>query len=200
MNRPGSSSGERAGGHRARGPDVARRPDGRPKLMVLCGPSHSGKSTFAEKLGGRFRVINSDEIRRCFIHSLTPSECELEVWSIFDRLKHKALADGLNVILDACHMSERARRHSLQGPNRHHLKICIVFDLPLRVVRARCVRARRLSLKEVERMWRAFQQSKPTANQLMAEGFDEVRFVRGPRRRIWQGSSQPGRPDERDRR
>ena len=81
------------------------------------------------------------------------------------------------MVLDACHMSERARWHALQGPNAGHRRICIVFDVPLGTVRARCTRRGRLPLREAERMWRAFQQVKPTADELRAEGYDAVHFA-----------------------
>jgi len=35
-----------------------------------------------------------------------------------------------------------------------------------------------MSLEEAERMWKDFQSSKPTAEELNREGFDEVYFVK----------------------
>ena len=106
---------------------------------------------------------------------------EPEVWKAFEAEKGKALREGLSVALDACHMSKRARRHALQGPNSRHRRVCIVFDVPLAMVRERCRRDGRLPVSEAEWMWRAFQRSKPTASKLRQEGFDEVRFVRNRR-------------------
>ena len=92
------------------------------------------------------------------------------------------------MVLDACHLSRRARWHSLQGPNDGHRKVCTVFDLPLGAILARCRRTGRLPLDEAERMWRAFQASKPTAEELRRLGFDEVHVLReGGRRRIRLG-------------
>lgn len=152
-----------------------------PKLVVLCGPSHSGKTTFTRRLRGHFQIISSDEIRERLAGHLTPAEREEKVWKTFDSLKCAALKLGQNVILDACHMSRRARWHSLQGPNARHRKICIVFDLPFRAIRARCLKATRLSVTEAERMWRAFQGQKPSVKELRREGYDEVYFVKGTR-------------------
>lgn len=148
-------------------------------LTVLCGPSHSGKSTFVKRYCKGFKVINSDRIRKRQTGSSACSRYEPEVWKTFESQKRKALRTGHNVVLDACHMSERARWHALQGSNDRHKKVCIVFDLPLEAVRQRSLKARRLPLKEVERMWRAFQNSKPTARELIRQGFDEVCFVKG---------------------
>jgi len=155
-----------------------------PTLIVLCGPSHSGKSTFAKRLQGPFTVISSDVIRRELTGCPAPAKREETVWRVFDSLKREALSCGDNVVLDACHMSKAARRHSLQGQNAHHRKICVVFDLPLRTIRARCLKGNRLPVEEAERVWRAFQHHKPTRRQLKEEGFDEVYFVTvgsGPR-------------------
>lgn len=63
--------------------------------------------------------------------------------------------------------------------NVRYKKICVVFDLPLRIIRQRCVKEKRLSLKEAERMWRAFQEGKPNAEQLKREGFEDVYFMKG---------------------
>lgn len=147
-------------------------------LIVLCGPSHSGKSNFARKLRPSFKVVNSDKIRKRLTGSNAISKNESNIWMRFKSNKCRFLRRGYNVILDTCHISKRARWHSLQGPNRHHKKICVVFDLPLRTIRRRCLKEKRVSLKEVERMWKDFQDNKPTVQELKREGFDEVYFVR----------------------
>jgi predicted kinase len=151
-----------------------------PLLLVLCGPSHAGKTTFANRLcmsGRRFTVISPDNIRQRLRLRFGDPEHESRVWNTYESMKCKALSKGRNVILDACHISKRARWHGLQGPNSGYRKICVVFDLPLRTVRERCIKEKRVSLQEVERMWRAFQKSKPTVKELKAEGFDEVYFI-----------------------
>jgi predicted kinase len=156
-------------------------PPEQPMLVMLCGPSHAGKTTFARKLGGKFTIISSEEIRKRLSGSFKRRRDENKVWGIFESRKSKALKQGQNIVLDACHISGQARRHSLEGPNAKHRKICVVFDLPLQTIRARWTKERRLPLPEVERMWKAFQNSKPTRKELKHLGFDEVYFVRdGP--------------------
>lgn len=151
-----------------------------PLLLVLCGPSHAGKTALANRLcrsGRRFTVISPDKIREWLGVRFGDPEHEGEVWDIYESIKLKALSEGRNVVLDACHISKRARRHGLQGPTASYRKICVVFDLPLRTVRERCIKEKRVPIGEVERMWRAFQESKPMLNELKAEGFDEVYFI-----------------------
>lgn len=153
---------------------------GPPLLVVLCGPSHAGKSTLAKEIsevGENFKIICPDQIRKQLSVSFGVPEYEAKVWNIFESMKRKALENGHNVILDACHMSGQARWHSLQGENSNFRKICIVFDLPLRTIRERCIRERRLPLKEAERMWAAFQDSKPTVKELKHLGFNEIYFI-----------------------
>jgi len=152
-----------------------------PLLVVLSGPSHARKSTLAKEIsevGENFHIISPDKIRKQLSVSFGVPEYEAKVWNIYESMKRKALENGHNVILDACHMSEQARWHSIQGTNSHLRKICIVFDLPLQTIRERCLRERRLPLKEAERMWEVFQKSKPTQQELERLGFDEVYFVR----------------------
>jgi predicted kinase len=164
-----------------------------PVLIVLCGPSHAGKSTFARRLGRNFMIVSSDRIRKKLANSFKNCECKDKVWKVFEAMKRRALKDGCNVILDACHMSKEARRHSLKGPNHRHRKICVVFDLPLKIIRQRWLKEKRTSLEEVKRMWRDFHNNKPKAKGLRREGFDEVYFIReqSPKRVVqlaaWQG-------------
>jgi len=166
----------------------------RPVLFVLCGPSHAGKSTFAKRHCSGFAVISSDRIRKQLAGGQLHRGHEAGVWRRFEQQKRAALARGRNVVLDACHLSRRARRHALDGSNAQHRKVCLVFDPPLGTVVARCRRTGRLALAEAERMWRAFQESKPTVRELRRLGFDEVHVQgRGGRRRVPLGRQPIGR-------
>lgn len=149
-----------------------------PILVVLCGPSHAGKTAFTKRLRDDFTIISPEEIRKRLSVSFGDSKRESKVWDIYESVKRKALKEGRNVVLDACHISKRARWHSLQDPNAQYRKICVVFDLHFRTIRERCLKEGRVSLKEVERMWKDFQNSKPTTEELKLQGFDEVYFVK----------------------
>jgi len=170
------------------GAEGRRRPVGhRPLLVVLCGPSHAGKSTFAARHCRGFVAVSSDRIRRGLGTRFDDARHEPRVWEAFDHRKREALRAGRNVVLDACHLSPEARRHSVQGPNRRHRKVFVLFDVPLGTVLTRCRRTGRLAMDEAERMWRAFQASKPTADELERLGFDQMHAVDGDgrRRRLW---------------
>jgi predicted kinase len=150
------------------------RSSGQPVLVVLCGPSHAGNSTFARRFCEGCTVISSDRIRK--ERGTVFGRCQEErvVWEAYESEKRKTLREGRSVVLDACHMSRKARRHALQGPNARHKKVCVAFDVPLEKVPHRCRQARRVPLAEVERMWKAFQSCKPTAQELRRERFEEV--------------------------
>ncbi len=159
-----------------------------PLLVVLCGPSHAGKSAFAARCCKGFEVVNSDRIRKGLTGQCPRSRREAKTWEAFEQQKREALRNGCSVVLDACHLSRRSRWHSVQGPNDRHRKVCTVFDLPLGAILARCRRTGRLAPVEAKRMWRAFQASKPTADELGRPGFDEVHVLQdGGRRRIRLG-------------
>jgi predicted kinase len=106
-----------------------RESGGQQVLVVLCGPSHSGKSTFARRLCKGFTVVSSDRIRKERGTVFGCPEGERVIWEAFESEKRKALREGRNVVLDACHMSRRARRHALQGPNARHRRVCVVFGV-----------------------------------------------------------------------
>jgi predicted kinase len=143
-------------------------------LVVLCGPTHAGKTTFARRLRSSYRIVSSDDIRKEFAGCFNPEETEEKVWKVFDSMKRQWLKEGHNVILDACHTTKRARWHALQGPNEQHRKICVVFDLPLKTIRERCLKTKRMLPEEAEKMWRAFWHNKPTVQELEDLGFEEV--------------------------
>ena len=159
----------------------SRRPQVRPELartkwiIVLCGPSHSGKSTFAQRFAHQFCVINSDEIRKRLTGRPAPSEREDSVWAEFADRKRRALRDGRNIILDACHLTRKARQHSLEDVDARYRKVCAVFDLPFSAIRERCVREKGMALARVRRIWRRFE--KPTQRELLQHGFDEAYFI-----------------------
>lgn len=149
-----------------------------PVLVVLCGPSQAGKSSFAEKLGSGFTIVSTDQIRSQLGVGFRPFRFEHRVWDIFEQAKCQALKEGRNVVLDGCHMSPQARWHAVQGPSSRHGKLLVLFDVPLELVLARCADTGRLPRSEVERVWRVFQSCKPTRAELQQLGFDWVYEVR----------------------
>jgi len=152
-----------------------RAPGNARLIVVLCGPSHSGKSTFARRFANGFTIINSDDVRKSLTGNPELSEHESSVWAEFSARKRIALRAGQNVILDACHLSSKARRHALEKVDDRYRKLCVVFDCPFHVIKKRCLRERRMSLAVAREIWNLFE--KPTLQELLQEGFDEAYFI-----------------------
>jgi len=160
----------------------SRMRKGQSLLVVLCGPSHAGKSTFGARLArlsDNVAVVSPDDVRRRLGVRFGDPEHEPVIWHIYESAKCRALQQGRHVVLDACHMSEQARWHALQGLNSRHRKVCVMFDVPRRIVRERALRTKRVPLGEVKRMWDAFRACKPAPDGLRRLGFDDVHVVRG---------------------
>lgn len=148
-------------------------------LIVLCGPSHAGKSTFAQALKsqGNFQVISSDEIRKQITGKISNFKHETEVWEAFQEAKRQALTKGHNVVLDACHISKEARRHSLEEIDSSYTKICLIFETPWQTIRDRCLGEKRIPLQRAREIWDRFQQCRPSDTELRILSFDEVFFL-----------------------
>jgi len=144
-------------------------------IVVLCGASHSGKSTFARRFANGFTIINSDDVRKSLTGNPELSEHEGSVWAEFSARKRIALRAGQNIILDACHLSPKARRHALERVDDRYRKLCIVFDCPFDVIKKRCLREGRMSLAVAREIRNRFK--KPTGQALVQEGFDEAYFI-----------------------
>lgn len=93
---------------------LARQPDpGRPLLVQLSGLPGSGKSTFARRLARQAVIthLETDSIRRELFPVRTYSYREHQaVFQMFLARAREALEQGSNVLLDATHLSEGARR------------------------------------------------------------------------------------------
>ncbi len=162
--------------------DVLRQPSVRPKLVVLCGPSHAGKSSFADILSGTFTVVSSDAIRQRLGRRCVPHRREPAVWKAFDNAKRAAFRGGHDVVLDSCHLSRQARRHAAEMVPEGYDKRFVLFSPSLKQVMARRSVTRRLSPQEAERLWWVFKTNKPTRRELESLGFEQIYVMYTPNR------------------
>jgi len=144
------------------------------KFIVLCGPSHCGKSSYAKKAGANYAVISSDIIRNNLTGKTKLSEREDEVWRMFSKCKNEALIDRRNIILDACHITPQARWHALRGVGAEYQKICVLFNVKLKTIISR-----NGGQEWVKEMWQDFQDRRITKQKLLGEGFNKVKIAKG---------------------
>lgn len=149
-----------------------------PELIVMCGVSHAGKSTYVQKLIQdnplkHYFVVNSDEIREQLHGSREQTSDESQVWRIFGQRKIEAFKQNRNIILDACHITSQARWYARQTPVGYNIKI-VVLSTPLPELKRRCLAVKRMDFRIIESMIKEFNVSKVLLQQ---EGYTNVEFI-----------------------
>ena len=146
------------------------------KLIVLCGVSHSGKTTYANKINkkNKYVIINSDEIRIKLHGDRTIKNDENKVWEIFEKKKNNAIKNHKNIILDACHLSSQARWHAKKNINGYVVEI-VVLNPNLKELKSRWEKEnRRIDWEIIKDMYNNFTVSK---NKLRLEGYENVKII-----------------------
>ena len=139
-----------------------------PILYMLCGPSASGKSTWAhnfisKNLQKDIRYVSRDEIRfsllkeneKYFAH-------EKQVFKKFAGTITQTLVDGFDVIADATHLNIFSRKKLTNAIDKIYTDyqiIYVIFDIPLQDILSR--NQQRLGLErvpeeEIKRMYNDF--------------------------------------------
>lgn len=106
------------------------------KLIMLIGIPGSGKTTHSVELSKKYnaKVISSDKVRQTFAGIE-----EKDVFPTVYRLCIEELKNGVNVILDATHITPKVRKRTFDSLDQYGVqydKIGIYFDTPVEV----CVR------------------------------------------------------------
>ena len=104
-------------------------------LYILCGPSGSGKSTWAhnfilesDRLGNDVRYVSRDEIRFSLLKEGEDYfSHEKEVFKRFANTLRHTLIDGFDVVADATHLNEFARRKLTQAIDMYYDNYEIVY-------------------------------------------------------------------------
>ena len=139
-----------------------------PILYILCGPSASGKSTWAHNFISKnsqkdIRYVSRDEIRfsllkeneKYFAH-------EKQVFKKFAGTITQTLVDGFDVIADATHLNIFSRKKLTNAIDKIYTDyqiIYVIFDIPLQKILER--NRQRIGLARVpdealERIYRDF--------------------------------------------
>lgn len=102
----------------------------RPKLIVMCGLSASGKSTIAKELAIKHNacIVSSDSIREEICRDVADQSKNEEVFKIFHKRIREYLNKGQNVIADATNITMKSRRVLIENVRKMDVeKICYII-------------------------------------------------------------------------
>lgn len=102
----------------------------RPKLIVMCGLSASGKSTIAKELVIKHNacIVSSDSIREEICGDVADQSKNEEVFKIFHKRIREYLNKGQNVIADATNITMKSRRAIIKNVRKLDVeKICYII-------------------------------------------------------------------------
>jgi protein phosphatase len=109
-----------------------------PSLVVLIGPSGSGKSSFARQHFAATEVISSDVCRGLVADDENDQGATEDAFAVLQFIAGRRLAQPRLTVVDATNVQREARRPLLELARRHDLfAVAIVLDLPEEVCQAR---------------------------------------------------------------
>src|SRR5271168_3608806 len=103
-------------------------------LVLLVGPSGSGKSSFGRKHFLPTEVISSDFCRGLVSDDENDQAATKAAFEVLHFIAGKRLEGGRLTVVDATNVQPESRRGLLQLAREHHvLAVAIVLDVPERV-------------------------------------------------------------------
>jgi protein phosphatase len=103
-----------------------------PGLVVLCGASGSGKSTFARRHFAPTEIVSSDRCRAMVGDDETDQSVTAEAFDLLHTIVRKRLEIGRLTVVDATNAKAPDRKALVELARRADLLVtAIVFDLPL---------------------------------------------------------------------
>ena len=107
-------------------------------LVVLIGPTGSGKSTFARKHFRPTEVLSSDYCRGLVSDDETSQDATNDAFDVLRYVAGKRLGRGLLTVIDATNVQEESRRPLIELAREHDaLAAAIVLKLPEKVCHER---------------------------------------------------------------
>ena len=151
-----------------------------PSLVVLVGPSGSGKSAFAARHFAPTQVLSSDRFRGMVADDENDQSASADAFELLHLVATKRLAAGRLTVVDATNVRSRARREALRLAREHDVPaVAIVLDLPVGLcVERNLRRAERVVGADVVRRHGA--SLRDSVDSLAGEGFHAVHVLRDP--------------------
>ena len=145
----------------------------RPSIVVLCGPSASGKSTFAKKHFRPTQIVSSDDARALVCDDERDQRFNTQAFNLVHYLVETRLTLNRLCVVDSTALTVQARRDLLTLARKCQVQTTLIlFNVPL----ATCIerdakRERSVGQAIVERQYQNYEASKDSIRQ---EGFDHV--------------------------
>src|SRR5437899_506881 len=104
-------------------------------LVILIGPSASGKSTFARKHFKPTEIITSDLCRALVADDENAQDATAAAFEVLHLIASKRLEGGRLTVIDATNVQPESRKSLVELAKRYYcLVVGIVFDVPERVM------------------------------------------------------------------
>ncbi|MBA2368186.1 MAG: polynucleotide kinase-phosphatase [Candidatus Protochlamydia sp.] len=149
-------------------------------IVVLVGPSGSGKSSFARKHFKPTEVISSDFCRGLVSDDENNQGCSKDAFDVMYYIAAKRLAAGKLVVIDATNVQKELRQNLLKLAKQYHcIPVAIVCNIKEKICLARNTQRSDRFLKE-EVIRNQVQQLKQSLRSLKMEGFRHIYFMDTP--------------------
>jgi protein phosphatase len=107
-------------------------------LVILIGPSGSGKSSFGRKLFLPTEVVSSDACRGLVSDNENEQAATNDAFDLLHTIVQKRLGRGRLTVIDATNVQPEARKSLVELAREYHvLPVAIVFDLPEKLCQER---------------------------------------------------------------
>jgi protein phosphatase len=107
-------------------------------LVVLIGPSGSGKSSFGRKLFLPTEVVSSDACRGLVSDNENDQTATNDAFDILHTIVRRRLGRGRLTVIDATNVQPEARKSLIELAREYHvLPVAVVFDLPEKLCQER---------------------------------------------------------------
>jgi len=107
-------------------------------LVVLIGPSGSGKSSFGRKVFLPTEVVSSDACRGLVSDNENEQAATNDAFDLLHTIVRKRLGRGRLTVIDATNVQPEARKSLVELAREYHvLPVAIVFDLPEKLCQER---------------------------------------------------------------